>query len=83
MLYYVSNNKLCTHFYSPGLLKTFLFSTGARIRAILLLALAGLGVRIPSFHPDCPGSIPEQGIKILLQAITHCCLSETRSTQGQ
>ena len=32
--------------------------------------------RIPGFHPGYPGSIPGQGIKILLHATTHCCLSE-------
>ena len=32
--------------------------------------------RIPGFHPGYPGSIPGPGIKILLHATTHCCLSE-------
>ena len=38
MLYCVSNYTLSTCFYSLCLLETFLLSTGARIRAILLLA---------------------------------------------
>ena len=36
--------------------------------------------RIPGLHPGCPGSILEQRIKISLQAITHCYLSEIRGT---
>ena len=32
--------------------------------------------RIPGFHPGYLGSIPGQGIKILLHANAHCCLSE-------
>ena len=29
-----------------------------------------------NFHLGCPGAIPEQGIKVSLQVITHGCLSE-------
>jgi len=42
--------------------------------------VAGLVARIPVFHPGCPGSIPEQKIKISLQAIAHCCLSEINTS---
>ena len=38
--------------------------------------------RTPGLHPGCLGSIPEQRIKILLQAITHCCLSEIKTSSG-
>lgn len=38
--------------------------------------LASLVARAPGLHPGCPGSIPEQRIQILHQAITHQCLSE-------
>ena len=59
-------------------LEHFCFQQWARIRAVLLLA-SDLVAGIPSFYPGCPGSTLEQRIKILLQAITHCCLSEIRS----
>jgi len=45
--------------------------------------LAGLVARTPGFHPGCPGSVPEQRIKISLQAITHGCLSKISSTTIQ
>ena len=38
-------------------------------------------LRTPGFHPGCPGLIPEQRIKIMLQAIIHCVSS--RSGQPQ
>ena len=78
MLYCVSNNRFYTYFYNLCLLETVLLSTGAKIRAILLLASSWSSGQDSwfSFHPGCPGSIPEQRIRILLQAITHCCLSE-------
>ena len=43
------------------------------------LALAGLEARILGFHPGYPGSIPGQGIKILLHATTPCCLAKVRA----
>ena len=44
------------------------------------LALAGLLARMPGFHPGYSGSVPGQGIKILLQATTQGCLVEIRSS---
>lgn len=70
-----ANNKL----YTPCLPETVLLSTGTRIRAILLSASASLVDRVPGFHADGSGSIPEQRTGISLQAITHCHLSEIRS----
>ena len=49
------------------------FSLGARARGVVAW--------IPGFKPGSPGSIPGQGIKISLQATTHCCLSEINLTQ--
>ena len=40
----------------------------------------GVVVRIPGFHLGYPGSIPGHGIKILLHATTHCCLSKIKWT---
>ena len=34
--------------------------------------------RIFAFHPDDPGSIPGQGIKVSLHDTTHCCLAKIR-----
>ena len=61
LLRYVSNNKLCTCFYSFCLLEKCIFHWGK--------GPGGLVARIPGFHPGYPGSIPGQGNKI-------CCLSE-------
>ena len=72
LLCYVSNNKLCTCFYSFYLYDKCIFHWGQE--------LAGVVARIPSFHPGSPGSIPGQGMKISLHATTHCCLSKIKKT---
>ena len=36
--------------------------------------------RVPGSHPGYPGSVPGQGIKILLPAIAHCCFIEFITT---
>jgi len=45
---------------------------------------SGLPCPPPGRIPGSPGSIPGQGIKILLHIATHCCLIEiTKSTRWQ
>ena len=44
------------------------------------LALAGLLAGMLGFHPGYSGSVPGQGIKILLQATAQGCLVEIRSS---
>ena len=73
MLFCDYNDKLCT---------CSCFQQGQEPGQLCFLASslpAGLVVRIPGFHPGCPASIPEQGIKISLQAITHCSLSKIKT----
>ena len=55
------------------------FNKGQESGKFCFLPLAGLVARIPGFLPGYPGSISEQRIKISLQAITHCSLSEMRT----
>lgn len=73
MVYCVSSNKLYTCFYSLCLLACF--QQGTKSGQFCFQPLASLVARIPGFHPACPGSIPEQRIKISLRAVTHCCHS--------
>ena len=75
---YISN-KLCICIYSFFASVRNAFFTGGkdpRKNSFESLALAGLVARIPGFHPGYPGSIPGQGMKISLQAMAHCCLTE-------
>ena len=57
-----------------------IFHWGQRSRP---LAFAALVAKILGFHPGYPGSIPWQGIKILLHAIAHCGLAEIRETNEE
>ena len=47
------------------------------------LSPESLAKRIPGFHTGFPGSILWHGIKILLQATTHCHLPEINSTYAE
>ena len=35
--------------------------------------------RIPGSHPGFPGSVPGQGMKILLHTTAHCCLAKIKT----
>ena len=65
----VSDNKLCTCFYSFCLFEKFIFQWGQGPGEFCSKPLTpgGLAARIPGFHPSHPGSIPGQGTKISLQ----------------
>ena len=55
----------------------------SREKEILASSPAGLVARIPGFHSSYPGSIPSQGIMILLHAIAYCSLTEIRRKGGR
>ena len=50
------------------------FQQGPRIRAMLLSASRWSSGGNSWFSSGCPGSIPQQRMKILLRALTPCCL---------
>lgn len=70
----------CVPVFNLCLLETFLLSTGGKkTRQFCFYSLASLVPRISGFHLVCPSSIPEQGIKPSIEAITHCCLPQNHN----
>ena len=78
-LCYVSNNKLCTSFYSfltPGNILAFKQGQEPGPLCFQSLAPGGLVARTLGFHPGYPGLIPRQGAEMSLQDCSLLSLSK-------